>query len=85
MRETQCLLIQGMSFLINNASLDMSVQINEYALECSGSWNLDLLLQNEGMEFSTTSTIGKHVRSQSHQGFISQVSSFSKSLISAKC
>ena len=56
MRETQCLLIQGMSFLINNASLDMSVQINEYALECSGSWNLDLLLQNEGMEFSTTST-----------------------------
>ena len=56
MRETQCLLIQGMSFLINNASLDMSVQITEYALECSGSWNLDLLLQNEGMEFSTTST-----------------------------
>ena len=45
MRETQCLLIQGMSFLIDNASLDMSVQINEYALECSGSWNLDLLLQ----------------------------------------
>ena len=58
MRETQCLLIQGMSFLINNASLDMSVQINEYALECSGSWNLDLLLQNEGMEFPPRQQLG---------------------------
>ena len=46
---------------------------------------LDLWLQNEGIELSTTSTTRKHVRSQSHQGFISQVSSFSKSLISAKC
>ena len=63
----------------------MSVQKNEYALECSGSWIWIYDFKTKELNYPPRQQLGKHVRSQSHQGFISQVSSLSKSLISAKC